>query len=380
MRIPLLALLSVVAFAGSPALAAPLGDGDLSRLKARADRVEIVRDDWGIAHVHGKTDADAVFGMVYAQAEDDFNRVETNYINVAWAELAEAEGEKADLAATCAMKLFIDPAGAQGPVRPRAPTWLQTLMTAWADGLNYYLATHPKRDAAGHQATSNPGWRSPSPRAASAAISRASRSDPARGLLRRTRRPGDDRPRAVRPGAVQASRRAPTASPSRRAIPSVGQRAIVDQPAHQRSSSAPSMQVTSDEGLNVYGAATWGQFFIYQGFNAKAGWMHTSSGVDVIDEFVETVVRRQADGYRYGYQYGKALRSTTKLTSSSSPTSAADGSMKSERRFTTYRTHHGPIVREADGKWVSVALMHRPVAALRTVIPAHQGHGLCERT
>src|SRR5262249_42045588 len=40
----------------------------------------ITRDDWGIAHVKGHSDADAVFGMIYAQAEDDFNRVETNYL------------------------------------------------------------------------------------------------------------------------------------------------------------------------------------------------------------------------------------------------------------------------------------------------------------
>ena len=31
-------------------------------------------------------------------------------------------------------------------------------------------------------------------------------------------------------------------------------------------------KVTSDAGLNVYGASTWGQFFVYQGFNAHAGW------------------------------------------------------------------------------------------------------------
>ena len=54
----------------------------------------IVRDDWGIAHVYGKTDADAVFGAMYAQAEDDFNRVERNYLN-AMGRLAEAEGEPA---------------------------------------------------------------------------------------------------------------------------------------------------------------------------------------------------------------------------------------------------------------------------------------------
>ena len=51
-------------------------------------------------------------------------------------------------------------------------------------------------------------------------------------------------------------------------------------------------QMVSDEGLNAYGALTWGQFFIYQGFNERAGWMHTSSGVDNIDEYRETVQRR----------------------------------------------------------------------------------------
>ena len=54
---------------------------DVDAWEQQAQNVTIIRDDWGIAHVHGKTDADAVFGMIYAQAEDDFNRVETNYIN-----------------------------------------------------------------------------------------------------------------------------------------------------------------------------------------------------------------------------------------------------------------------------------------------------------
>ena len=63
-----------------------------SRWEAEARAVSITRDDWGIAHVHGKTDADAVFGMIYAQAEDDFNRVETNYMT-ALGRPAEAEGE-----------------------------------------------------------------------------------------------------------------------------------------------------------------------------------------------------------------------------------------------------------------------------------------------
>src|SRR5215813_5397331 len=115
-------------------------DSDLQRWEQQARNVTIIRDDWGIAHVHGKTDADAVFGAIYAQAEDDFNRVETNYVN-SMGRLAEAEGESAvwrDLR----MKLFIDPEALKTQYEA-SPPWLKTLMNAWADGLNFYLAKHP---------------------------------------------------------------------------------------------------------------------------------------------------------------------------------------------------------------------------------------------
>jgi acyl-homoserine-lactone acylase len=117
-------------------------------------------------------------------------------------------------------------------------------------------------------------------------------------------------------------------------------------------------QVTSGEGLNVYGAATWGQFFIYQGFNARAGWMHTSSGVDNVDEFAETLV----DGGK-SYRYGTGMRPVT-VREVTLSYRATDGS-QAQRSFTTYATHHGPIVREADGKWIAFALMNRPLEALQ---------------
>src|SRR3954447_18207751 len=128
---PLLLLLAAPAAAQPPALAAP----ELARLRAEAARVTIVRDDWGIAHVHGKTDADAVFGMVYAQAEDDFNRVETNFIT-ALGRTAEAEGEKA-IYTDLRMKLFIDPDTLKAKYAS-SPEYLKKLMVAWADGLNFY--------------------------------------------------------------------------------------------------------------------------------------------------------------------------------------------------------------------------------------------------
>src|SRR5436190_14338734 len=116
-------------------------DKNVAAWEQRAQNVTIVRDNWGIAHVRGKSDADAVFGAIYAQAEDDFNRIETNYLN-AMGRLAEAEGE-CEIYRDLRMKLFIDPDDLKSKYQS-SPDWLKALMNAWADGLNYYLHTHPK--------------------------------------------------------------------------------------------------------------------------------------------------------------------------------------------------------------------------------------------
>ena len=137
--------------------------------------------------------------------------------------------------------------------------------------------------------------------------------------------------------------------------------AAAHQSTHQLLLPLRAAESRAAKGLNVYGAATWGQFFIYQGFNEHAGWMHTSSGTDNVDEFAETVVTDA--GGKHSYRYGKELRSVkTKVVTLSYK--AANGTL-ARRSFTTYATHHGPIVREANGKWIAFALMNKPVAALQ---------------
>ena len=100
------------------------------------------------------------------------------------------------------------------------------------------------------------------------------------------------------------------------------------------------LQMSSDAGLDAYGAVTWGQFFIYQGFNRHIGWMHTSTGLDAVDEFAETIEHKGGKPY---YRYGKALRPVTDREIAVRYR-AADGTSKT-RRFTAYFTHHGPIVK-----------------------------------
>jgi acyl-homoserine-lactone acylase len=347
LSVSILALALSAALATTPARAAD----DLPRLKSRAAAVSITRDDWGIAHIHGKTDADAVFGMAYAQAEDDFNRVETNFMT-ALGRTAEAEGEKA-IWADLRQKLFIDPAVLKADYA-KSPAWLKALMNGWADGLNYYLATHP--NVKPKVITRFEPWM---------ALSFSEGSiggDIERVALTQLESFYGQRQLAMTADEKGLLFKEPKGSNGIAIAPKntlEGHAMLLINP-HTSFFFRSEMQVSSNQGLNAYGATTWGQFFIYQGFNAKAGWMHTSSGVDVVDEFAETIVEK--DGQRF-YKYGKELR-PLKTEVIAVPYRAADGSM-AEMRFTVFKTHRGPIVREADGKWISIALMNRPVEALQ---------------
>lgn len=320
---------------------------DQARWQAQAARVTITRDDWGIAHVHGRSDADAVFGAIYAQAEDDFPRVEANLLT-ALGRTAEAEGESA-IWQDLRQRLWIDPAELQADYR-RSPDWLRALMDAWADGLNYYLATHPETRP--RALTRFEPWMALSFTEGSIGgdIERVDLQQLAAfygGQGPQVAAIVDDEPRGSNGIAI-----APPLTRDGRAL-------LLINP-HTSFFFRSELGMRSDEGLNAYGASTWGQFFIYQGFNDRVGWMHTSSGVDVVDEFVETIGQQ---GNQISYRYGNESR-PVETRAVTLRVRQPDGSFV-ERAFTTYRTHHGPIVRAEGERWVAMALMHRPIPALQ---------------
>jgi acyl-homoserine-lactone acylase len=343
-------LLVLLAVASASLAFQPAKNPDAARWEQQARNITIVRDDWGIAHVTGKTDADAVFGMIYAQAEDDFNRIETNYIN-STGRLAEVEGESR-IWQDLRMKLFIDPAGMKKNFTA-SPAWLQKLMNAWADGLNFYLYRHP--EVAPRLIKHFEPWM---------ALTFTEGSVPAGGDIVRvnlgqlqsfygkvpvTQEPADDLA-APEYGGSNGAAVAPANTVDHHSL-------LLINP-HTNFFFRSELQMTSDEGLNAYGAATWGQFFIYQGFNEHAGWMHTSSGVDAVDEYLETIVKK---GDKYFYKYGSEERPVT-AAEIAIPYKTDRG--VAEKKFTVYRTHHGPIVRELNGKWVAFSIMQEPIKAL----------------
>ena len=320
---------------------------DLARWRAEASRVTITRDDWGIAHVHGKTDADAVFGMIYAQAEDDFPRIEANYLTNL-GRTAEAEGEKAiwqDLRS----RLYVSDRELQADYA-RSPVPMRRLMDAWADGLNYFLATH--RNVHPSALTHFDPWMALSFTEGSIG------GDIERIDLKQLEAFYSGRPiaAALTPWRERQGSNGIAIAPK---LTANGGSLLLVNP-HTSFYFRSEAQVSSDEGLDVYGATTWGQFFVYQGFNSHVGWMHTSSGIDVVDEFAEKVERR---GKGYCYWYGRTCRAmgvrpiTIRYRTS-------DRSLAT-RSFSTYRTHHGPVVRSADGRWIAFAMMDKPVEALQ---------------
>ncbi|HLJ86179.1 MAG TPA: acylase [Candidatus Angelobacter sp.] len=340
------------------ALLAPLASNakqapEQARWQQEANNVTIIRDDWGIAHVYGKTDADTVFGALYAQAEDDFNRVETNYIN-AMGMLAEAEGES-KIYQDLRMKLFIDPESLKKQYAA-SPAWLQKLMNAFADGLNYYLLKHPE--------VTPRVIRHFEPWMALSFTEGSIGGDIERVDLGKLQTFYGTTP--VSQASISEDDlfadlyKEPSGSNGIAIAPAntVGHHALLLINPHVTFFFRSELHMVSEEGLNAYGASTWGQFFIYQGFNERAGWMHTSSGVDAVDEYLETVEKK--DG-RFYYKYGNEERPLT-VSEIVVPYRTSNG--MSQKKFTVYRTHHGPIIREENGKWVSIRLMQEPIKAL----------------
>jgi acyl-homoserine lactone acylase PvdQ len=331
---------------------APHVEREADRWARQAAAIEIIRDDFGVPHIYGKTDADAVFGLLYAQCEDDFNRVEQNYI---WAtgRLAEVDGEESIYSDVRARMFMTQDEAIQ--YYENSPAWLKKLCDAFADGINYYLYTHPevKPKLLTHFEPWMPMYFSEGSIGGDIenistdkikefyqSDSVLASTDGVEGIPVLESEPDGSNGFAIS-GALTES----------------GKAMLLINP-HTSFFFRGEFHMISDEGLNAYGAVTWGQFFIYQGFNEKAGWMHTSTYTDRIDEFIETTIHHDGNIY---YKYGDTIRQveTRKVTLRYS----VAGEFR-DRQFSIYRTHHGPVTHRVGEKWVTTSMLWKPARAL----------------
>lgn len=323
---------------------------DLQRWKIKADRVTIKEDIYGVPHIYGEKDADAVFGLMYLQCTQNFERVERNYLEV-FGRLAEVDGPNAiwnDLQ----MQMIYDTTAAKKDFE-RAPQWLKELCISFADGINYYLHTHPevkpavlKRFEPWFPLMYTDGSISATQLGGMTVRDTRELYDPS------SKKSTGFQPLPFGEQGLSGSNGfaiAPKKSASGNAMLYIN--------PHVTYYFRTEVQMSSKEGLNVYGAATWGNFFIYQGFNASCGWMHTSSYADVADIYREKISNDKNPNYEFE---GKWL-----------PLKAKNLILRFNREgkrdsvtIKAYYTHHGPVLGSREGSWLSLKERNRSLDAL----------------
>lgn len=330
-------------------LAQPFSKTEITKWKQQAKNVSIIRDNWGIPHVYGKTDADAVFGLLYAQCEDDFKRVEMNYIEKLGRK-AEVFG-KAEIFNDLYVRLIIDSAETVADYN-KAPAWLKKLLNAYADGINYYLHKHPEIKPL-LLTRFKPWYPLLWTDGSIGAISTGDISEmDVKNLYGETNATTSVAPKLFEEISTGSNgfAIAPTKTENGNAILYIN--------PHVTFYFRPEVQMESKEGLNVYGAVTWGQFFIYQGFNEYCGWMHTSSNVDVADMYTEKI-SKESTGLVYEYNNEKRKVKEKKITIRFTN----ENDMQS-KTFTTYFTHHGPVMAKRNDQYISVRSSNRTMNGL----------------
>ena len=318
------------------------------RCAQQAKKVTIIRDNRGVPHIYGNTDADAVFGLMYAQCEDDFKRVEMNYI-VKLGRLAELKGEP-ELYNDLLIRLLIDSTEAKADYNKAEP-WLKQLLNAYADGINYYLFKNPQVKPA--MITRFRPWY---PLLwTDGSIGAINTADITTSELENFYEGRSSDAASVAPDIDhQTGSNGFAFGPSKTASGN----AILYINPHVTFYFRPEVQVTSKQGLNAYGAVTWGQFFVYQGFNEHCGWMHTKSNVDVADLYVEKIVEKNKNFF---YEYEGQLRPVKEKLIT---LRYGSGGALQTKTIKAYYTHHGPVMAKRDGKWISLKSYNRSMVSL----------------
>ncbi|MGZ3750174.1 MAG: penicillin acylase family protein [Mucilaginibacter sp.] len=329
---------------------------DIRRFELEAKAVTITRDNWGVPHIYGKTDADAVFGLMYAQCEDNFKGIERNYLYQLGRQ-TEVDGENS-LATDIQLQLIADSADAIEDYK-KSPPWFKKLMDAFADGINYYLYKHPGvRPQVFHHF--EPWY--------ALMFTDGSVSATVTGGINLTETGHFyNQTASTSTGALYKPRDMDDVITERE----IGSNGFALAPSKTASKHATlyinphvpfyfrdEVQMVSDEGLDVYGAVTWGQFFVYQGFNQHCGWMHTSSNADVGDLYAEKVTRK---GDQWYYEYDGAQKP---VSSRQLVLTIKKGDKTEQRTITGYYTHHGPVLGSRDGKWLALRANNRSYNAL----------------
>jgi penicillin amidase len=308
-----------------------------SKLERLAGEATIYRDVYGVPHVFGRTDAAAVFGFAYAQAEDNLWRIEENFIG-ALGRSSEIYGEQTVDNDRLNQALEIPRLAREEYGRLDAHT--RALCDAYAAGLNYYVKRRPE-----------------------AKLRLLAKFEPWHTLafIRYNyyqngfaRDPAIDFPN-IRTAEAERGLKENQGSngwvvgPSKSAT---GNAMLFINPhlSFFGSGQVYEGHIHSDEGWNFTGYTRFGFPFPYVGHNENGGWVSTDNAADLTDVYAETFDDpKRPLAYRYGKGYRTAVERTAEIR-------VKTPAGMETRRFTMRRTHHGPIIGAREGKPLAIRM------------------------
>ena len=331
-----------------------------ARVEKIARSVTIYRDNYGVPHVYGPTDASCVFGYIYAQAEDNFWQIEDTFIR-SLGRASEVYGDRT-LADDMLNRALEIPRLAKAEY-DRISDRERELSQALVDGLNYFLARNPhvkprlitKFEPWHTFATTRflvyqqfiygkSGLRVEEIKTAVQALDASgvagsgtvSLNIPLNGL---------DEPETEPIVGSNMWAVTPSRSASGNALLFINPHQPFFGPGQWYEG-----HIHSDEGWNLSGASFFGSPHPTIGHNEYLGWSHTVNDPDIADVFIE---KFDDASKPLAYRYGDGYKTATEWTDTIGVKTEKG---VSPRSFKFRKTHHGPIVAVREGKPLSIKL------------------------
>lgn len=322
---------------------------EISAMQKQAKSIEIIRDNWGVPHIYTNTDAEAVFGMMYVQCEEYFNKVEDVIISRMGRE-SEVQG-KSSIYKDLWSRLYIDTIKAQQLYLKSSPAQ-KKLCDAYAAGINYYILTHPNSKPKLLQRIQP--WVPFLNNIPSLSNSNLIDAD----IKKMYPLPVNNSTAFIFNVIEKEDARAGSNGWAISGKNTKDKNPILLINPHSEFYNRIEVQLVSKEGLNVYGAPFLGEYSIFQGFNEFCGWMHTVTLSDAKDLFIENT--KSING-SYVYEYDN---NWLPVDSTNIAIKFKNGNKLDSVLFVTYKTIHGPVVAKRNDKWIAAKTINENIELL----------------
>ncbi len=275
--------------------------------------VEIVRDDWGVPHIYGKTDADVAYGLAWAMAEDDFKHFYETLLMSRGMFALEAGRSGAPF--DYLLHLFRFREIVEAEYEKQLSPEVRAVCEAYTDGFNHFAALHPDKVMPGvlpavpEDIVTGFAMRTPFFFGMDRQI---------RGLMGAERPAAPSQPQAAHAGGA-LSREMPIGSNTmavapRRTPDGKTHLAINSHQPYEGPVAWYEVRLKSEEGLDITGGVFPGSPVVLHGHNPDLGWAHTVNLPDLADVYELEMHPDDPNQYLFDGEYRELERSEATIT------------------------------------------------------------------